>query len=87
MVVRAQGRTAEALPLLREAAALAPRDVAILDNYGVLLAESGDLSGAREVWERVLAIDPGNAAARDNLAARGGAAPAGSKPEAHEGGP
>jgi tetratricopeptide (TPR) repeat protein len=35
----------------------------------------GDLARAREAWERVLARAPGNAEARDSLAATRGAAP------------
>jgi len=79
MALRAQGRATEALPLLREAAERAPRDPAILVNYGVLLAETGDVPAALDVWRRVLEIDPNNATARDNLAARGGTVPAPAK--------
>jgi Flp pilus assembly protein TadD len=83
MVLRAQDRPAEALPLLRDAAAAAPRDTAILNNYGVLLAENGDVPAALAVWERVLEIEPANATARGNIAARGGTPSV--KPEAGSG--
>jgi Tfp pilus assembly protein PilF len=46
---------------------------------GVLLAETGDVPAALDVWRRVLEIDPNNATARDNLAARGGTVPAPAK--------
>lgn len=72
MALRGAGRTPEAVPLLAEAAAKAPRDVNVLNNYGVVLAETGDLPRALETWRRVLEIEPGNRVARDNLAARGG---------------
>ncbi len=80
MARRGEGRRDEALALLREASAAAPRDVVILNNYGVVLAEAGDTSGALAVWRRVLDIEPGNRTAKDNLAARGGAAPSGPRP-------
>jgi len=72
MALRGAGRTPEAVPLLAEAAAKAPRDVGVLNNYGVVLAETGDVPHALETWRRVLEIDPGNRVARENLLARGG---------------
>ncbi len=71
MALRGAGRGREALPLLREAAAKAPRDVAILNNLGVVQAENGDVPAALATWRRVLEIEPGNTTARDNLKARG----------------
>jgi Flp pilus assembly protein TadD len=80
MARRGEGRPREALALLRNAADGAPRDVVILNNYGVVLAESGDVTAALEVWRRVLGIEPGNRTAKDNLAARGGMATPSARP-------
>ena len=71
MALRGSGRVREALPLLREAAQKSPRDVAVLNNLGVVQAETGDVPAALATWRRVLEIEPGNAIARDNLKARG----------------
>jgi len=54
---------------LERAVALDPRDPSHLNNYGVVLAESGMLPEARAQWRRVLELDPGNATARANLSA------------------
>lgn len=64
-----------ALPLLREASERAPRDLRILNNYGVVQAEDGQVEAARQTWRRVLEIDPDNATARQNLQASGGLPP------------
>jgi Flp pilus assembly protein TadD len=72
VALRGEGRAADAVPVLRDASQRAPRDVGILNNYGVVLAETGDVPAALDVWRRVLALDPANTVARDNLAARGG---------------
>jgi Flp pilus assembly protein TadD len=71
MSLRGAGRTREAVPLLHEASEKAARDVGILNNYGVILAETGDVPAAVAVWRRVLDIEPANKTAHDNLAARG----------------
>ena len=75
MALRGAGRRGDALLFAKDAAARAPRDVVILNNYGVLLAETGDVESALDVWRQVLEVDPGNTTARDNLKARGGVAP------------
>jgi Flp pilus assembly protein TadD len=72
MALRGEGRARDAVPILRRASESSPRDVGILNNYGVVLAESGDVAAALAVWHRVLDLDPGNPVARDNLAARSG---------------
>ncbi len=54
---------------LRRAVDLEPRNPSYLNNYGVVLAESGMLAEAREQWRRALEIDPANATARANLSA------------------
>ncbi|HEU4366153.1 MAG TPA: tetratricopeptide repeat protein [Candidatus Krumholzibacteria bacterium] len=54
---------------LARAVALDPGEPSHLNNYGVVLAESGMLAEARAQWKRVLEIDPRNATARANLSA------------------
>jgi Flp pilus assembly protein TadD len=71
MAWRAKGDRARAAEYLKRAVALSPDDPVHLNNYGVVLAESGMLPDARAQWRRVLEIDPGNATARDNLSAFG----------------
>ncbi len=71
LALRGAGRKEAALQCMAEAAAGAPRDPNILNNYGVLLAETGDTARALEVWRQVLGLDPANRVARENLAARG----------------
>jgi Flp pilus assembly protein TadD len=60
---------ARARECLARAAALDPGEPSHLNNYGVVLAESGMLADARAQWTRVLEIDPGNATAQANLSA------------------
>lgn len=48
----------EALPLLQQAAKIAPRDWKILAQLGRLYMEKGDLEAARNVLERAVAIEP-----------------------------
>jgi len=72
MSLRGMGQLGAAVARLRQAAEQAPRDVDILNNLGVVLAENGDTAGARESWLRVLEISPANETARNNLRARGG---------------
>ena len=48
----------EALPLLQQAAQIAPRDSKILAQLGRLYSEKGELSAAREVLEQAVAIEP-----------------------------
>jgi protein O-GlcNAc transferase len=71
MAWRGQGDLARARDYLGRAVRLEPDDPARLNNYGVVLAESGMLPDARAQWRRVLEIDPANATARANLAAFG----------------
>ena len=71
MAWRGQGDLARARDYLGRAVRLEPDDPARLNNYGVVLAESGMLPDARAQWRRVLVIDPANATARANLAAFG----------------
>ena len=43
-----------------------------LNNYGVILAESGRIDEAKAQWRKVLDIEPDNAVAKQNLSAVGG---------------
>ena len=51
----------EALPLLKQAAEIAPNDWKILAQLGRLYAQQGNLDAARETLERAVAIEPGKA--------------------------
>jgi Flp pilus assembly protein TadD len=69
MGCRGEGETARALAFIRRAVELEPSNVSFLNNYGVILAESGNINGAKSQWKKVLSIDADNAAARKNLSA------------------
>jgi tetratricopeptide (TPR) repeat protein len=69
MACRGTGDLGRALEYIRRAVALEPANVSFLNNYGVLLAESGNIDGAKSQWNKVLSIDPDNAAVRKNLSA------------------
>ncbi len=71
MAWRGKGDLARARDYLHRAAAKAPEDPSVLNNYGVVLAESGMLPDAKAQWRRVLEIDPDNATAKANLSAFG----------------
>lgn len=71
MAWRGKGDLARARDYLRRAAARSPDDPSVLNNYGVVLAESGMLPDAKAQWRRVLEIDPDNATAKANLSAFG----------------
>ncbi len=71
MAWRGKGDLARARDLLQRAATQAPEDPSVLNNYGVVLAESGMLPDAQAQWRRVLEIDPDNATAKANLSATG----------------
>jgi Tfp pilus assembly protein PilF len=71
MAWRGEGDLAQAREHLRRAASLEPQDASVLNNYGVVLAESGMLPDAKAQWRRVLEIDPDNATAKANLSAFG----------------
>lgn len=65
MLLSATGQSKEALDVLRPFAATTDPD--ILNAYGIALADSGDLRGAAETFQRALAIDHTNATAYQNL--------------------
>jgi tetratricopeptide (TPR) repeat protein len=71
MAWRGRGDLERAREYLRRAVLLDPDDASQLNNYGVVLAESGMLPDAKAQWRRVLEIDPDNATAKANLSAFG----------------
>jgi superkiller protein 3 len=71
MAWRGLGAGEKAADYLERAVALAPENTVHLNNYGVVLAESGNIAAARSQWEKVLQIDPKNSLARRNLASVG----------------
>ncbi len=71
MAWRGKGDLTRSRDYLRRAAEEAPADPSVLNNYGVVLAESGMLPDAKAQWRRVLEIDPANATAKANLSASG----------------
>jgi Flp pilus assembly protein TadD len=66
-VLLAAGRPAEALAQFGRALALAPRDANNYNNRGVALQALGQTEAARGDFRRALELDPGLAAARENL--------------------
>jgi len=69
LAARGQGRLEEALARIERAVELSPRNPSHLNNYGVILADSGKIDDARAAWKRVLELDPDNATAWENLSA------------------
>lgn len=65
MMLSENGRAAEAIQLL--APLSDTRDPAILNAYGIALADTGDLRGALSQFQRILEIDQNNARAYENL--------------------
>jgi tetratricopeptide (TPR) repeat protein/predicted AlkP superfamily phosphohydrolase/phosphomutase len=61
------GRWQEALPLLGEASEERPGNTMILGNYGTALAMSGDMTGAAQVFEKIVRLDPESPEARAQL--------------------
>ena len=61
------GHVAEALAVLQASLELQPDHVPSLLNLGVAHILANDLPAARRAFERVLALEPGNAAAREYL--------------------
>jgi Tfp pilus assembly protein PilF len=59
------GRLAEAAESYRELAGLDPGNADIRNNFGILLAQKGDLNGAVEQFEAALKANPGHAARRN----------------------
>lgn len=69
MSYRGQRDLRRALELIRSAVEAGPSNVSFLNNYGVILAESGSIDLAKSQWKKVLEIDADNATARKNLSA------------------
>jgi Tfp pilus assembly protein PilF len=60
-------RFGEAAASYRELIALEPQNADYRNNFGLLLARSGDLAAAAAQFEAALAINPTHQAARRNL--------------------
>jgi Flp pilus assembly protein TadD len=60
-------RVDEALTVLRRAAAMPGRTATIEDNLGLVLLRRGDRAGAREAFQRAVALNPGDPRARTHL--------------------
>jgi Flp pilus assembly protein TadD len=63
----AAGSLAQAAECYRELVGLAPADADLRNNYGIVLARSGDHAGAVAQFEAALKLDPAHAAASRNL--------------------
>src|SRR5512141_1578860 len=57
----AQGRIAEALPALRRASELAPKDWSIWDNLALALQRHADFAGAAQAFRTSLILAPAEA--------------------------
>jgi tetratricopeptide (TPR) repeat protein len=69
MSYRGIGELEKANSFIEKALELQPQSVAYLNNYGVILADRGMMDRAKIQWQKVLAVDPNNEAARQNLSA------------------
>ncbi|MEF8748061.1 MAG: tetratricopeptide repeat protein [Candidatus Accumulibacter propinquus] len=67
-LLKAQGRDSDALPVLRQAAKLLPRDAEVQSNLGLVLFDMGKLPEAAACQRRALKIRPEFAEAHYNLA-------------------
>jgi predicted Zn-dependent protease len=68
LVLKAEGRHRDASDTFALASRLRPGDAQILANWGNLLTESGDHSGAIAQYDRAIAADPSHVDARINRA-------------------
>jgi choline-sulfatase len=66
-VLRDQGRLAEAVPVYRQAAALAPRDPQVWYELATALQQAGESAEARRALEHALRNDPGRPEAHNAL--------------------
>ena len=69
MSFRSVGQLEKAAVFMPKALACEPDNPAYLNNYGVILAESGKMAEAKAQWEKVLQIEPDNEVAKQNLSA------------------
>lgn len=67
-VFSVQGKTEQALTILRQAYEALPARADVAYNYGVALQQSGNMAEAVRAWERSVAVNPQNAGAWLNLA-------------------
>jgi superkiller protein 3 len=67
MSFRGVGQLDKAIVYIGKAVELEPENIVHLNNYGVILAESGRVEEAREQWRKVLRLEPDNAVAKQNL--------------------
>ena len=67
VLLKAQGKGAEALRPMQKAARLLPGDAEVHSNLGLTLLELGRLTEAEESLRRALSINPGYAEAHNNL--------------------
>lgn len=67
LVRHSQGREAEAIALVEEAHAIAPRDAGILMNLGNVLLEAGRAEDALTAYRKMLDLAPGEASAWNNM--------------------
>lgn len=65
----AQNRTSEALPVLRHASALAPKDWSIWDNLAIVLQRQADFAGAAQAFRTSLRLAPAEAGVWSNASA------------------
>lgn len=68
VLLAGQGRSVEAIDMLRQLAAAYPRAAQPLNNLGYLYAQQGLARQARAAFEQALALEPLHAQARANLA-------------------
>lgn len=64
-----QRRVQEAAPFVQKTLQLSPNHSGALNSLGMILDVQGDTPGAVEYYRRALALDSGNASAKENLAA------------------
>jgi tetratricopeptide (TPR) repeat protein len=66
---RGKGELEKANLFIEKALDILPQSVEYLNNYGVILADRGMMDRAKIQWQKVLAIDPENKTAKQNLSA------------------
>lgn len=69
MSYRGKGDLKKANLFIEKALEIRPQSIEYLNNYGVILADRGMIERAKIQWQKVLAVDPDNQTARQNLSA------------------